>query len=229
MFNKNHTRLLLKKHQNKARMFSNPSLEFNWLSKRQFFWPLVVLRHKELWKLMYFHLEEKAVRLDRFWFSCQGNKVTTERGLKWSRNFQWLIIFLLFCISFQYKIDQVYRWPRFYSLFRLAAAAVSLQSCPTLCDPIDGSPPGLPSRGVSRQEHWSGLPFPSPMQESEKRKWSRSVVSNSSDPMDCSLPGSSTRGIFQARVLEWGAIVNQKELAFSEANSSLVDPRAPVL
>ena len=28
----------------------------------------------------------------------------------------------------------------------------------------------------------------------------------SSDPMDCSLPGSSVRGIFQARVLEWGAI-----------------------
>ena len=27
-----------------------------------------------------------------------------------------------------------------------------------------------------------------------------------SDPMDCSLPGSSTHGIFQARVLEWGAI-----------------------
>ena len=31
-----------------------------------------------------------------------------------------------------------------------------------------------------------------------------------SDPMDCSLPGSSIHGIFQARVLEWGAI------AFSE-------------
>jgi len=29
---------------------------------------------------------------------------------------------------------------------------------------------------------------------------------NLSDPMDCSLPGSSTHGIFQARVLEWGAI-----------------------
>ena len=27
-----------------------------------------------------------------------------------------------------------------------------------------------------------------------------------SDPMDCSLPGSSVHGIFQARVLEWGAI-----------------------
>ena len=49
-----------------------------------------------------------------------------------------------------------------------AAAAASLQSCLTLCDPIDSSPPGFPSLGFSRQEHWSGLPFPSPMQESEK-------------------------------------------------------------
>ena len=49
------------------------------------------------------------------------------------------------------------------SVAAAAAAAKSLQSCPTLCD-----------------------------------------------PMDCSLPGSSVHGIFQARVLEWGAI------AFSE-------------
>ena len=33
-----------------------------------------------------------------------------------------------------------------------------------------------------------------------------SVVSNSCDPMDCSLPGSSVPGIFQARILEWVAI-----------------------
>ena len=39
-----------------------------------------------------------------------------------------------------------------------AAAAKSLQLCPTLCDPIDSSPPGFPSLGFSRQEHWSGLP-----------------------------------------------------------------------
>ena len=63
-----------------------------------------------------------------------------------------------------------------------------------------------PSLRFSRQEHWSGLPSPSPMHEREKWKWSHSVVSNSSDPMDCSLPGSFTRGIFQARVLEWSAI-----------------------
>ena len=37
------------------------------------------------------------------------------------------------------------------------AAAKSLQSCPTLCDPIDGSPPASAVLGFSRQEHWSGL------------------------------------------------------------------------
>ena len=64
----------------------------------------------------------------------------------------------------------------------VAAATKSLQSCPTLCDPIDGSPRGSPSLGFSRQEHWSGLPFPSPMHESEKWKGSLSVVSDSSWP-----------------------------------------------
>ena len=39
-----------------------------------------------------------------------------------------------------------------------------------------------PSLGFSRQEHWSGLPFPSPIHESEKWKWSRSVVSDSWRP-----------------------------------------------
>ena len=39
-----------------------------------------------------------------------------------------------------------------------------------------------PSLGFSRQEHWSGLPFPSTMQESEKWKWSRSVMSDSQRP-----------------------------------------------
>ena len=62
------------------------------------------------------------------------------------------------------------------SFIQDTATAKSLQSCPTLCDPIDGSPPSLPSLGFSRQEYWSGLPFPSPMHESEKWKRSRSVV-----------------------------------------------------
>ena len=49
-----------------------------------------------------------------------------------------------------------------------ATAAKPLQSCPTLCDPTDGSPPASTILGFFRQEHWSGLPFPSPMHVSEK-------------------------------------------------------------
>ena len=57
------------------------------------------------------------------------------------------------------------------------------------------------SLGFSRQEHWSGLPFPSPMCASEVAQ----SCPTHSDPMDCSPPGSSIHGIF-LRVLEWGAI-----------------------
>ena len=36
------------------------------------------------------------------------------------------------------------------------------QLCPTLFDPMDCSPPGSSVHGISRQEYWGGLPFPSP-------------------------------------------------------------------
>ena len=62
------------------------------------------------------------------------------------------------------------------------------------------------SLGFSRQEHWSGLPFPSPMHESESEIDVAQSCPTLSDPMDCRLPGSSVHGIFQARVLEWVAI-----------------------
>ena len=50
------------------------------------------------------------------------------------------------------------------------------------------------------------MPFPSPMHESEKWKGSRSVVSDSSRSHGLQPTGSSAHGIFQAKVLEWGAI-----------------------
>ena len=58
-----------------------------------------------------------------------------------------------------------------------------------------------PSLGFSRQEHWGGLPFPSPVHESEKWKWSLSVVSDPSRPHELQptrllhlwdFPGKST-------------------------------------
>jgi len=89
-----------------------------------------------------------------------------------------------------------------------AAIAKSLQSCLTLCVPIDISPPGSPAPGIpqARTLEWVAISF------SNAWKWkSESEVAQSCptlcNPMDYSLPGSSIHGIFQARVLEWGAIV----------------------
>ena len=62
------------------------------------------------------------------------------------------------------------------------------------------------SLGFSRQEYWSGLPFPSPIHESEKWKEVAQSCPTLSDPTDCGPPSSWVHGIFQARVLEWGAI-----------------------
>ena len=61
-------------------------------------------------------------------------------------------------------------------LFNLAAAAKSLQSCPTLCDPIDGSPPGSPVPGIlqARTLEWVALSF------SNAWKWKVEVKSLSS-------------------------------------------------
>ena len=39
---------------------------------------------------------------------------------------------------------------------------VLVQSCPTLCDPVDCSLPGFSVHGIFQEEYWSGLPFPSP-------------------------------------------------------------------
>ena len=84
-------------------------------------------------------------------------------------------------------------------------AAKSLQSCPTLCDPIDGSPPGSPWDSPGKNTG-VGCHF---VLQCMKGK-SESEVSQSCptfrDPMDCSPPGSSVHGICQARILEWVAI-----------------------
>ena len=82
----------------------------------------------------------------------------------------------------------------------------SLQSCPTLWDPIDGSPPGSAVPGIlqGRTLEWVAISF------SSAWKWKVKVKIQScltlSYPMDCSPSGVSIHGIFQARVLKWGAI-----------------------
>ena len=91
-----------------------------------------------------------------------------------------------------------------------AAAAKSLQSCPALCDAIDGSPPGSPVPGTlqARTLEWVAISFSNAWKVKSESEVARVAQScpTLSDPMDHSLPGSSVHGIFQARVLEWGAI-----------------------
>ena len=69
--------------------------------------------------------------------------------------------------------------------------------------------------GFSRQEYWSGLPFPSPGILLIKMGYAAAAAAKLlqscptlCDPTDGSPPGSPVPGILQARVLEWGAIAS---------------------
>ena len=99
-------------------------------------------------------------------------------------------------------LGTVYPWEHYTAA---PTAAKSLQSCPTLCNPMDGSPPGFPVPGIfqARTLEWVAIS----MRESEVAQSCPTLC----DPMDCSLPGSYVHGIFQARVLEWGAIAFSRE------------------
>ena len=95
-----------------------------------------------------------------------------------------------------------------------AAAAKSLQLCPTLCDPIDGSLPGSTVPGIlwARTLEWVAISF------SNAWKWKVKVKSLSrvgllATSWTAAYQAPLSMGFFQARVLEWGAI------AFSEMRS----------
>ena len=96
-----------------------------------------------------------------------------------------------------------------------AAAAQSFQSCPTLCDPVDCSPPGSPVPEIlqARTLEWVAISFSMKVKsESEVAQ----LCPSFSDPMDCSLQGSSIHGICQARVLEWVALPSPISLQLLE-------------
>ena len=81
-------------------------------------------------------------------------------------NFYWNIIDLQCCVSFRF----IAKW---FIVYAAAAAAKSLQSCPTLCDPRDGSPPGSPIPGIlqARKLEWVAISF------SKAWKWKVKVKS----------------------------------------------------
>ena len=102
------------------------------------------------------------------------------------------------------------------------AAAKSLQSCPTLSDPIDGNPPGSPIPGILQAWtlEWVAISF------SNEWKWKVTVKSLShvwlvATPWTAAFQGSSIHGIFQARVLEWGAIAFSLWLFLAVNNTTI--------
>ena len=104
-----------------------------------------------------------------------------------------------------------------------AAAAKSLRSCPTLCDPIDGSPPGSPIPGIlqARTLEWVAISF------SNAWKWKVKVKSLSrvplvATPWTAAYQTPPPMGFFQTRVLEWGAIAFSR-LQSTESQRSELD------
>ena len=96
-----------------------------------------------------------------------------------------------------------------------AAAAESLQSCLTLCDPIDGSPPGSAVPGILQARTGVGFHFLLQCMKVKSESEVAQLYPTLHDLMDCSLPAFSIHGIFQARVLEWVAIAFSGRLGYS--------------
>ena len=111
-------------------------------------------------------------------------------------------------------------------LQQLYAAAKSFQSCPTLCDPIDGSPPGSSISGIlqARILEWVAISF------FKAYKHAKSLQSclTLCDPMDSSPPGSSVHRILQARILEWAAISFSTNNCIHQDKSQRIGASAPI-
>ena len=89
------------------------------------------------------------------------NRWKSQTGIFWI-TLLWIIVYLSFgeFSSLWYKTMKGYTGPWGRYKFRLNAAK-SLQSCPTLCDPIDGSPPGSLIPGIlqTRTLEWAAISF----------------------------------------------------------------------
>ena len=101
---------------------------------------------------------------------------------------------------------------------RACVRAKSLQLCPTLCDPMDGSPPGSSAHGIlqARTLEWVAISFSNACMHAKSLQSCPTLC----DPMDSSPPGSSAHGILQARTLEWGAISFSRGIFLTQGSNA---------
>ena len=108
-----------------------------------------------------------------FYFMFIFFKEIPAYGNKWNR----MVIYKENLISSAIQYCRLKEWSELSLLLLSRFSRVRL--CAT---PQTAAHQASPFLGFSRQEHWSGLPFPSPMHQSEKWKWSRSAMSDSWRP-----------------------------------------------
>ena len=134
------------------------SQEKKWMA-RQMKWECLT------WQTMYIHwpLKNKIKAVKIRFLSEKQNKISTKI------KFQMYYYHSSHCILFHVSLLSLL-------LLLLLSHISRVRLCAT---PSHKAPPSL---GFSWQEHWSGLPFPSPIHESEKWKGSRSVVSDPQRP-----------------------------------------------
>ena len=94
-----------------------------------------------------------------------------------------------------------------WTTFTFMYVAKSLKSCPTLCDPIDGSPPGSPVPGIlqARTLEWVAISFSNAWKWKVKVK-SLSHVRPSATPWTAAHQAPPSMGFSRQKLLEWGAI-----------------------
>ena len=170
--------------------------------------------------------------LSHVWL-CGGDPCLAWRGaathrwliMGWGReagNLLGMLVNTLPLVTSQGSFGTILKWCQQW-LWAAAAAAKLLQSCPTL-QPHRWQPTRLPRPWDSPGKNTGvGCYF---LLQCIKVKSETEVAQSCltlSDPMDCSLPGSSVHGIFQARVLEWGAIAfSDSELVLHKSKQLLL-------
>ena len=108
-----------------------------------------------------------------------------------------------------------------YTAAAAAAAAKSLKSCPTLCNPIDGSPPGSPVPGIlqARILEWVAISFSNASMHTKSLQSCLTLC----NLMDSSPPGSLVHRLFQARIVECpkrGMVTKRRKLILGTLTKS---------
>ena len=122
---------------------------------------------------------KKEKKTKNVFLSIKSERAVSQSSLEKHAGFfaSWGILVLLLDVKREGRSEKVERCFMYSLLLLLLLSRFSrVWLCATPWTAAHQAPPSL---GFSRQEHWSGLPFPSPMNDSEKWKWSCSVVSNS--------------------------------------------------